>query len=228
MNLLSLRKKWPVEVHKGFGKLKAGLPPWTVKSDHGRWLCSMVRLPWSNSLNNQSTKSLGPSLGDTKWGPRGMTMYQKMNVMVFLLIYAQIKFDHSLIFSCLHLLFPPQKYYSKYLFNISLSWTPAFFYESIFFASPTAKPFGPCQRIMYVLKYVFWGTQTPWSPWHFFPWCKLKWSWDKFKANHGFYKTLGWLHGPWCKQHLTHRFKIIHGIYLKFTNKKTKRSRQVN
>ena len=35
----------------------------------------------------------------------------------------------------------------------------------------------------------------------FFPWCKLKWSWDKF------YRALRQLHGPWCKQPLSHLCK---------------------
>ena len=67
-----------------------------------------------------------------------------------------LKFDHSFVFFCLHLLFPKNNFIKKYYNNISLSWAPTFFlYQSTFFASPTSKPVGPCEWIMYASKHVF-------------------------------------------------------------------------
>jgi hypothetical protein len=37
--------------------------------------------------------------------------------------------------------------------------------------------------MMYALKYAFWGPQTPWLLWHFFPWCKPKSSHDKLDSQ---------------------------------------------
>jgi len=38
----------------------------------------------------------------------------------------------------------------------------------------------------------------------FFPWCKLKWSWDEFNnQSQKNYRALGRLHGPCCKQPLS-------------------------
>ena len=87
-----------------------------------------------------------------------MTMHQKVNVLIF---YKKCpkrvvlnKFGYLLVFifspSCLL-----KKNYQNFIIAIFFRpWAPAFFYQ---IASPTAKPVGPCQWIMWALKYVFWG-----------------------------------------------------------------------
>ena len=53
--------------------------------------------------------------------------------------------DHSLIFSCLHLHFPINNFIRNILWkNICLLWASTFSYYNTSFASPTAKPIGPC------------------------------------------------------------------------------------
>ena len=80
---------------------------------------------------------------------------------------------------------------------------PCPFLPDHLFSTPTAKPIGPYQWIMWALKYVFWGPQTLWSLWHYF--LGVNWSGPKAssKTNQRFYRALGQLHGPWCKQPLT-------------------------
>jgi hypothetical protein len=57
-------------------------------------------------------------------------------------------FDHFFGFYCLRLLSSPKRISFVYHINsISMPWALAFFYLSIYFASPTAKPVGPCQWI---------------------------------------------------------------------------------
>ena len=55
------------------------------------------------------------------------------------------KFDHSLVFSCLHILFPKNSFIKRIYYNISQPWALAFFYMSTSFTSPIAKHVGPCQ-----------------------------------------------------------------------------------
>jgi hypothetical protein len=53
------------------------------------WSDLMAQLSWFKSLNNQFTKPLSPSLGvKTECGPRGVTMHQKVNLLI-LSIYGQ-------------------------------------------------------------------------------------------------------------------------------------------
>ena len=110
------------------------------------WTMEDGYVPWSDSLNNQSTKPLGPSLGVYRMGTeRNDHAPNNECDELFLLIYAQ-KSSLTILLSSSSL--SKKNYHFKFLFNISLPWTPVFFYESTSFASPTAKPFGPCQRIM--------------------------------------------------------------------------------
>jgi hypothetical protein len=97
--------------------------PWTMKSDHGRW-------PFFHG----PTKRLGPSLGVnrtcTKRNDHAPT---SKCVDVFSSYYMskkgsfekekKIKFDHSFVFSCLHLLVPIKWiHWIFYYNNISLQW----------------------------------------------------------------------------------------------------------
>ena len=45
------------------------------------WSDLMVQLPWFDFLRNQSSKSLGPSLGVIRMWTKGMTMHQKVNTL---------------------------------------------------------------------------------------------------------------------------------------------------
>ena len=51
-----------------------------------------------------------------------------------------IKFDHSFVFTSLHLLFPNKDSSKLYCNIVSLPWAPAFFNHSTSFASTNAKP----------------------------------------------------------------------------------------
>ena len=74
------------------------------------WSNFMFQLPWSNLRNNDFTKPLGPSLNQM-WTKRNdhvprntcanffNTCPKKAN------LEKKIKFDHSLVFLCLHLLY---------------------------------------------------------------------------------------------------------------------------
>ena len=78
------------------------------------------------------------------------------------------KFDHSFVFSCFHLRSPKKKPLKFYYNSISLPWPLAFSYQTTSFASPTAKPVGPCKWIIHALEYVCWGPQIAWSLIHSF------------------------------------------------------------
>ena len=62
----------------------------------------MVYISWSKFLKNWFTKPLGPSLGVTKCGPRGMTMRQEVNVLIFfyMLKKGNLKKTQVWLFSC--------------------------------------------------------------------------------------------------------------------------------
>jgi hypothetical protein len=60
----------------------------------------------------------------------------------------KIKFDHSLVFSCLQNLLPKEFSFNIYYNNIFMPWVRAFFKYNTFFTSPNAKHVGPCQWIM--------------------------------------------------------------------------------
>ena len=115
--------------------LRAGL-------HHGPWSQTMEDgiFSWSNFHGPISKKTIYKAFGpltrckpnvDQKW----MIMHQKMNVLVFfnscltkaIVDFFKSKFNHSLVYSCLHLLFP-KKFIEKYYNNISLPWILVFFY----------------------------------------------------------------------------------------------------
>ena len=151
----------------------------------------MAQLSWSNFLTNQFTKPLGPSLGvNWMWTKRNDHVPKNGCVgFCFLCMSKKGSFEfflslHILLFTLVFIFSSTRKNSLKiYYNNTSLPWALAFFYQSTFFASPTAKPVGPCQWIMQAFKSVLWGSRTPWSLWQFFPWCKLKW-------------WLGWVQQP--------------------------------
>ena len=128
-----------------------------------------------------------------------------------------LKFDHSLVFSCLH--------FSSLLKNISLIIIiTLFLYHGLLLFS-TKAPLLPLPPqtcwIMIVdnvgLKICFWGPWTPWSLLTFFPWINQSSPGRSSITNHKFYKALGWLHGPWCKRPLrccTNMFKTAYSYFV--------------
>ena len=101
----------------------------------------------------------------------------------------------------------PYKISSKFCYNIIyLPWALPFSTRAPFFASPNV---GLCQWIMSAddvdLRIYLWGHQTPGSHWPFF--LGVNWSGPGTSSttNHKFYRALGRLHGPWCKQPLRNK-----------------------
>jgi hypothetical protein len=146
-----------------------------------------------------------------------MTMHQKMNVLIFLYMPKNGNFENKikssltiLLSSLVFVFFPPKEISIKiYYSNISLPWALASFYYNTSFASPTAKP------IMLVdnagLKICLLGTLNVMVTLTLFPWCKLKWSQDDSTSNHKVYRSLGQLHGPWCKLPITNVMIFVYG-----------------
>ena len=66
--------------------------PWTMKSDHVRWLFYVVRLdgPISSKINLQSLWAL--HYVKMECAPRGLTMHQEMDVLNFLIYVQKGKF----------------------------------------------------------------------------------------------------------------------------------------
>ena len=146
-------------------------------------------------------------------------MHQKVNVLIFLknvereicpkrriLKEKKIKCDHSLVFSCLHLLFPRKikiKIISNKLFYISLHGPVPFLLEPLFCLSH-CKTCWTMSLDNIGFKCVFWGPWTPWSLWHFFLGVNRSGPKMNSTTNHKNYRALGRLHGSRCKQPLQH------------------------
>ena len=176
------------------GSLGAGLHhglhevrPWKMACFRGPTL--MVQLPWSDFLTNQVTKPLGPSLGVNRMWTQRNDMHEKVNVVIFL-IYTQkrkfcknFKLGRSLVFSCLHLLFPKKKPSEIYYKSVSLSWALAFFYYSTSRWTMSMNNVG--------LKICLLETLNSIITLIFFPWCKPKWSLDKFNDQSQILLNLG-------------------------------------
>ena len=80
---------------------------------------------------------------------------------------------------------------------------PCFFLLQHSFASPITKPRWTMSMDKVGLKICPLGTSNAMVTLPLFPWCKPKWSQDNSTSNHKFYRALGQLHGPWCKQPIT-------------------------
>ena len=107
-----------------------------VSVHHGPWSQSMEDgpFPWSNFLKRkQITKPFGPSQG-RQYGPRRMTMHQKVNVFFFNIcpkreIWRKTKSSWTiLLFSVFFILSHPRTISFIYFYynNISLSWALEF------------------------------------------------------------------------------------------------------
>ena len=161
----------------------------------------MLRLhgPTSIVRFNQFTKPLGPDLGVNRMWMRRNDHAPKVNVLIFF-YYVQkgsfekkIKFDYSFVFSWLHPLFPNKNFKKVYYNNISLPWTLASFFfllEHLFCLSQRKT----CQTMSMNnvgLKLCLLGTLNSIITLTFFPWCKLKWSWDELNNQLHILKGLG-------------------------------------
>ena len=105
-----------MSVQWDFGPYWVRFTPWTMKLDHGRWFFSwfdlMVWFLWSNFLGNQFSKPLELLLGVNDILRSKRNDHAPKSACTFIYIYMpqkilmkKLKFNHSLVFSCLHLLF---------------------------------------------------------------------------------------------------------------------------
>ena len=130
--------------------------PWTMKSEHERWPNSMVQLLWSNFLNNQFTKPLGPSLGvNLMWTTRNDHAPKSECVDVFLICAQKGQFQKNssltiLLSSLLFLFSSPNKISLKFYYNNNFCHAPplAFFLSEHLFCLSHLKPIEARQWIM--------------------------------------------------------------------------------
>ena len=131
--------------------------PWSRTLEDGlfAWFDLMVQLPWSDFLKNQFTKPLGPSLGvNWIWIKRNDHAPKSECVDLFFFNVQKGQFwknsSLTILLSSLVFIFSSRNYIplSFYYNNISLPWALAFFYHITSFASPTAKPGGPCHWLL--------------------------------------------------------------------------------
>ena len=105
---------------------------------------------------------------------------------------------------------PPYNFTLIFYYNgIPLSWALAFSYHSTSFAPPTAKPVRPCQWTNVDLQTRPFGDREIHG--HFVilflgvSRSGLSNPGTRWTTNHGFYRALVQLHGPWCQQPLRGR-----------------------
>ena len=117
--------------------------PWTMKLDHGRWPIydGPIFMVWF--LKTTIYKAFGP-LTRCK-----MPTHHKLNVLIFLLYIQNGQVNSSLTINLSFLVFifsSPKQFHKKSIVIVFLCHMPLgfFSYPSISFASPTAKPIGPC------------------------------------------------------------------------------------
>ena len=132
--LLRVSLAWCIRVIHKSSKAVGLIPLWDyfllrVGLHHGLWcriteygLYSWSNLPQSDLCKNQFTKPLGSSLGVNRMWTKKNDHAPKVNVLIFLIFVQEgqfweknqnqkiqkIRFDHSIVFSYLHLLFPPK------------------------------------------------------------------------------------------------------------------------
>ena len=115
----------------------------------------------------------------------------------------------------------PKRNSSKIYYNsISLPWTLAFSYYSTFFCLSHQKIRRTMSSMDNVgLQTCLLGTSNSTITLTTFPQCKPKCSHPgtSWTTNHRFYKALGQLHGPWCKQPLS---GVMHAKRMPWTLKR--------
>ena len=142
-------------------------------------------------LKNQFTKPLGSfTKCKPKCGPRGLTMHQKVNVLIIFLIYAQkgkfwikriIKFDHSFVF----IFSSPQKNnpLKYYYYDIFSAMGSYLFLPQHLFCLTHHKTCWTMLMDNVGLKTCLLGTSNSMVPLTVYPWCKPKWSRDEFDSQ---------------------------------------------
>ena len=126
-------------------------------------------------------------------------MHPKVNVLILfniclksaVLKEKKFKFDHSFVFSCLHLLFPQNNYIQNLSKQYFPTMGPCLFLPKHLFCLPRHKT----QWTMLVdsarLKICLLGTSNFMVTLTFFPWCKLKWCHDEFNSQLEILQGLG-------------------------------------
>ena len=116
-------------------------------------------------------------------------------------------------FSCLHLCFPQK-------FHLNIFIASFLYHEPLPFS--TRAPLLPLPRWTMSVDDVglitcLLGTLNSMVTLTLYLWYKLNSSWDELIANCRFYKTLGQLHGPWCKQLVSvSKSKWLHVVIFDF------------
>ena len=124
--------------------------PWTM--GFSQWSDFMVQLPWSDFLPNQFIKFLGPSPGVNRMWTKRNDHAIKSGSNIFPAYVQKWKFGKNKI-SSLTILLPSLVFicssFKKNLVIIFICHGPLPLLPGhLFFASPTAKPIGPCRWIM--------------------------------------------------------------------------------
>ena len=148
---------WHGSIHTKILFARVSRPVYTMEHEVGPWMMAFSHGPTSMVwfliiIIIIITESLGPSLGiNWMWTKRNDHAPRTECVDFFwympkkgIFEFFFLKFDHSLVFSCLHFLFPKNIHYN-FIVTIFLCYGPLFFTS---FASPIIKPVGPCQWIM--------------------------------------------------------------------------------
>ena len=156
---------WGWRLHDFIGNPNLHLyfgPVYTMDHEVGPWKMAFSQdglTSWSGFFKTKSfAKLFGPSLGVHRmWTKRNNAHASKSERVDFFdilskrVVLEKEKKIQIWPFSCLFLSSSslPQKNSLKFYYSsISLPWAPAFFCHATSFAFPTAKPVGPCQRII--------------------------------------------------------------------------------
>ena len=169
--------------------------PWNLTMEDALfpWSNLTVQHPWSHFLKNQFTKPLGPSLGVNQMWTKGMTMHQKWMCWHLWYIYIypkkcsfeKKKSSLTILLSCLVFIFSsPENVLLNIYYNISpLSWALAFFLLEHLFCLTHHKTRWTVLVNNVVLQRYFLGTSNFMVTLTFFPWCRQKWSRNKFNTQ---------------------------------------------
>jgi hypothetical protein len=164
--------------------------PWTMKSYHGRWPFSMVRLHGPTSMIRLLDKSIYKALGlltrcklnvDQEEWPctkNECTLFF-CNIYLERAVWKKIKFDHSFYFSCSYHFFP-KKIHKKFIITSFLCYGTCLFLREHLFCLSHRKFHWTMPGNNVNLKGCLLGTSNSMVTLKFFPWCSPKWSWDKF------------------------------------------------
>jgi hypothetical protein len=175
-----------------------------MKLDHGRWPFSMVQLSWSDFCKKSIYKAFGPftrchpNVDQEEWP------CTKKWMCWYLLLCAQkwqfrtnLKFDHSLVFIFSS---PKTSFLTNLLEQHLFAMGPCLFLPEHLICLYHHKTHRTMSVDNVGLTICLLETSNSIITRTFFPWFKVKWSQDEFNIQSQFYKVLGRLRSPWCKQ----------------------------